>query len=366
MTRYTGREFDPSAHEAQLRCVLDTLTGLPAIDARQLNKLLHRYPKAPGQSFSKAELISGARRFAQRYGWDARALARKLRMKPVRTASGVAPITVLTQPFPCPGRCIFCPNDVRMPKSYLSMEPGAQRAAQNRFDPYAQTASRLKALHNNGHLLDKVELIVLGGTWSFYPHAYQVWFVTRCFDAMNDFSELISDHQLPTPVGLDFDQVPEPDVTEIGPATYNHVVQTFLREQVDAPEAATEDWTRLEQAQRINETAPARCVGLVLETRPDHVDVDEIVRLRRLGATKVQVGLQSLSDEVLAMNQRGHDVETSRRALALLRRTGFKLQGHWMANLYGSDPARDIEDYRRLWSRSRAFAPTSSSSIRAA
>ena len=105
----------------------------------------------------------------------------------MRSQSGVTPLTVLTKPFPCPGQCIFCPNDVRMPKSYLSDEPGAQRAAQNRFDPYLQTWNRLAAFDATGHPVDKVELIVLGGTWSFYPETYQVRFVERCLEAMSDF-----------------------------------------------------------------------------------------------------------------------------------------------------------------------------------
>src|SRR5690606_5847504 len=114
-------------------------------------------------------------------------LMKRIRMKPIRTISGVTPVTVLTKPFPCPGRCIFCPNDVRMPKSYLADEPGAQRAERNRFDPYLQTYNRLLAFSNTGHNIEKVELIVLGGTWSFYPEEYKIWFIKRCFDAMNDF-----------------------------------------------------------------------------------------------------------------------------------------------------------------------------------
>ena len=103
--------------------------------------------------------------------------------------SGVATLTVLTKPFPCPGKCIFCPNDVRMPKSYLANEPGAQRALKNNFDPYLQTYNRLQALNNIGHPIDKIEVIILGGTWSFYPEKYQIWFVKRIFEALNDFSE---------------------------------------------------------------------------------------------------------------------------------------------------------------------------------
>ncbi|MEL7370853.1 MAG: radical SAM protein, partial [Myxococcota bacterium] len=160
------------------------------------------------------------------------------------------------------------------------------------------------------------------------------------------------DKDLPAPVGLDFDEVPLPSPAEIHAGTYNQVVQDFLRPRAERPEAppSTEDWARLEAVHRINETAKARCVGLVLETRPDHVDVEEVMRLRRLGATKLQVGLQAMDDEILALNKRGHTVAEVRRALALLRASGFKLQGHWMANLYGSNPERDVEDYRRLWS----------------
>ena len=141
------------------------------------------------QIFSRDELIRAYRAFAGSGGlppYDPAVLER-LRMKPVRTSSGVTPVTVLTKPFPCPGECIFCPNDVRMPKSYLSDEPGAQRAEQNSFDPYLQTMSRLTAYYNTGHPTDKIEVIILGGTWSFYPETYQIWFVKRIFDALHDF-----------------------------------------------------------------------------------------------------------------------------------------------------------------------------------
>ena len=110
-------------------------------------------------------------------------------MKPTRSISGVAPVTVLTKPYPCPGNCIFCPNDLRMPKSYLAEEPGAQRAEKNYFDPYLQVMSRLQALTAMGHSVDKVELIVLGGTWTAYPESYQLWFIKRCFEALNDFTK---------------------------------------------------------------------------------------------------------------------------------------------------------------------------------
>ena len=114
------------------------------------------------------------------------ALLERIRMKPVRSLSGVTTVTVLTKPYPCPGKCIFCPDDVRMPKSYLVDEPGAARAFQNNFDPYQQVKSRLDSLKAVGHPTDKIELLILGGTWSAYRRDYQQEFIKRCFDAMNE------------------------------------------------------------------------------------------------------------------------------------------------------------------------------------
>ncbi len=113
-------------------------------------------------------------------------LVHLLQVKPRRSASGVATITVITKPWKCGGACIYCPNDLRMPKSYLSDEPACQRAERNYFDPYLQVTSRLRALNQMGHVTDKIELIVLGGTWSDYPRAYQIWFITELFRALND------------------------------------------------------------------------------------------------------------------------------------------------------------------------------------
>ena len=184
------RSFQPEHFERELTAILGELAELEDFGASELQRVLRRHPKNGTGLFSKSDLVRGFRfyrdRFDPKLGADT--FMDRLRMKPVRTISGVAPVTILTKPFACPGRCIFCPSDVRMPKSYLSDEPGAQRAAQHQFDPYLQTLSRLLAYHNNGHAVDKIELIILGGTWSHYPEAYQIWFVRRCFDAMNDFS----------------------------------------------------------------------------------------------------------------------------------------------------------------------------------
>ena len=244
-------------------------------------------------------------------------LLERLRMKPVRTLSGVTTVTVLTKPYPCPGKCIFCPTDARMPKSYLPDEPGAMRGLEHDFDPYAQVRSRIAALENLGHPTDKIELLILGGTWSSYKRDYQQWFVRRCFDAMNE-GEQAEDHR-------------------------------SRRETPYLNGAELNEGVRLQQAQAANENAAHRNVGLVIETRPDEITADEVRWQRRLGVTKVQLGAQSLNDRILELNQRGHNAECTRRATALLRAAGFKIVLHWMPNLHGATPDSDREDFGRLW-----------------
>jgi len=292
-----GRVLDSTADETELLALLQTLATLPQATPEAYLEVINAHARRTGRLFAKSELVDGYRQLvaAGRLAPDRR-LERALQLKPVRTISGVAPVTVLTMPYPCPGKCIFCPTFGNMPKSYVPDEPGSLRALQNDFDPYRQTLSRLRAFRATGHSADKVELLILGGTWSAYPRSYQEWFVRRCFDAMN------------------------------------------------GTESAT-----LVEAHRRNETAHHRNVGLVIETRPDAISPRELEHLRRLGVTKVQLGLQSLDDRILALNQRGHTVAEMRQAVRLLRGAGFKIVLHWMANLYGATPETDYEDFQRLW-----------------
>lgn len=354
------RSFDPEPVRDSLLPLLRAIEAVPdstpdPLTSEVMEPLLRRHPKPSGGFFSRSQLIAGFRVFAEKddFRFDETRFRRRVQRRPVRTQSGVAPLTVLTKPFPCPGKCIFCPNDVRMPKSYLSDEPGAQRAANNRFDPYLQTWNRLAAFDAIGHPIDKVELIVLGGTWSFYPERYQVYFVKRCLEAMNDFGAGRDERDVAPPMAPDFEQI-DADVRgdQFSKNPYNHRVSQFLQAhqagQLVVPEEES-GWEALYEAQRANESAGARCVGLVLETRPDHIDEEEVLRLRRLGATKIQLGVQSLDDQILEANHRGHDVLATRNAFELLRRAGFKLHAHWMANLLGATPASDCEDFRRLF-----------------
>ena len=261
-------------------------------------KTIRSHPLAHGGYVSKHNLVSVYRQLV-RDGItpeDPGLLAR-IRMKPTRSLSGVSTVTVLTEPHACPGECLFCPDDKDLPKSYLKEEPGAARAWQNHFDPYLQVSSRIESYNATGHPTDKIELLILGGSWSAYPMDYRTWFVKRCFDAMN---------------GMD---------------------------------SAT-----LEEAQTFNESAHCRNVGLVVETRPDMVTPAEIAEMRRLGVTKVQMGAQSFDDGILLRNCRGHSVEDTLNATALLRAAGFKIVLHWMPNLLGATPESDRLDFARMWS----------------
>jgi elongator complex protein 3 len=272
---------------------------------------IRHHPLSDGY-LSKNILVTVYRELVRRGDWEKDpGLLAKIRMKPMRTLSGVTTVTVLTKPYPCPGDCIFCPTDQRMPKSYLPDEPGAMRALHHNFDPYEQVVARLEALHAVGHPTDKIELLILGGTWSSYRKDYQVWFLRRCLDALNGT-----------------------DCGESEPTSR----QNFRI-----------DCEALKAAQDLNERAAHRNVGLVIETRPDHVNAEEVLWLRKLGVTKVQMGAQSLDDHILKINRRGHSVDETHRAVALLRAGGFKIVLHWMPNLLGATLELDRQDFSRLW-----------------
>ena len=220
----------------------------------------------------------------------------------VRTLSGVSVITVLTKPFVCPGKCIYCPTEQGMPKSYLSNEPAAMRAKMNLFDAERQVRMRIQALENNGHLVDKIEILVLGGTWSVYPDQYQHDFIRDCFYAANTFSD----------------------------------------------EAKREKLSLVEE-QDINETARYKIIGLTLETRPDFIHETEIKKLRILGCTRVQLGVQHTDNKILDFIKRGHSIEQSILATRLLKDAGFKVDHHYMPDLPGSTPAKDLEMFKYVF-----------------
>lgn len=290
-------------------------------------------------------------------------IVRLLRAKPRRTASGVATVTVITKPHPCSSDCLYCPNDVRMPKSYLANEPACQRAERNFFDPYLQVRARLHTLQAMGHVTDKVELIVLGGTWSDYSRDYQVWFVRELFRALNEADTDAAGEaraqreRFYLDCGLTYD--PEKLACRTAGAqravnarerSYNDVVREMYREGAWAVASAAQCATfeQLEREHRANEGAAHRVVGLVIETRPDLISADALSLMRRLGCTKVQMGIQSLNPAVLEANERRTSPEQVARAFSLLRLFGFKIHIHFMVNLLGATPEGDKADYLRL------------------
>ena len=313
-------------------------------------------------------------------------LLRLLKMKPRRTASGVATITVLTKPWPCSSDCLYCPNDVRCPKSYLADEPACQRAERNFFDPYLQVKSRLYVLEQMGHVTDKVELIVLGGTWSDYPESYQRWYIRELFRALNDGSSYRGGPELAdlattkweaagdsvvgrtrfyADCGLAFEanelaaQATDLQASvNAGELSYNQAIAQVLSssawEAVSRIQDAT--WDEVEDEQRLNENAAHRCVGLVIETRPDLITNNSARTMRRFGCTKIQMGIQSLNDSILAANHRHTNQAQIANAFAVLRAFGFKTHVHFMVNLLGSDPEADKADYLRLVTDTR-FCP---------
>jgi len=220
-----------------------------------------------------------------------------------RTISGVTPLAVMTQPMACPGHCVYCPTYSAIPQSYTPESPAVLRGIQCDYDAARQVRLRLKAFSDMGHPTDKIELIIMGGTFLATPPEYQYAFIKGCYDALND-----------------------------------------------------EESSTLEEAKHLNETATHRCTGLCIETRPDWCGPDEIERMFAFGTTRVELGVQTLDESVFQLVRRGHGVEEVVRATTLLKEHGFKVHYHWMPGLPGSTPEKDLEMSRQLFADPR-FRP---------
>ena len=222
-----------------------------------------------------------------------------LTKKPMRTMSGVAVVAVMTSPFPCPhGKCLFCPGGVEngSPQSYTGKEPAARRAERNKFDPFLQVKDRIDQLTAIGHKTDKIDLIIMGGTFTSRDREYQEWFIKRCLDAMN-----------------------------------------------------AEDSSDISEAQTRNETSEHRCIGLTVETRPDVFGDEQVEWAMMLGATRVELGVQILDDDILSGSKRGHGVKEIIDSTRSCKSHGLKVCYHIMPGLPGSDPEKDLECFRRVF-----------------
>lgn len=202
----------------------------------------------------------------------------------------------MAKPFPCPGNCVYCPSSAYAPKSYTAESPAVLRGRKCNFDARKQVEYRLNTLTEMGHALDKIELIIMGGTFLAYPLDYQYQFIKDCYDGLNGVSS-----------------------------------------------------ADMKEAQKLNETAEHRCVGLCIETRPDFCQDEEIKRMLEFGTTRVELGVQTLDDEIHRLTKRGHGVAEVISATKLLRDYGFKVYYHWMPGLPGSTPKHDMELSRKLF-----------------
>ena len=223
-----------------------------------------------------------------------------LKLKSTRSDSGIVVVSVLTKPFACPGKCIYCPDDKSVPKSYLPNEPAVMRALTCKFDPFLQVKTRLRALNAVGHNIDKINIRIIGGTWSYYPNNYQNWFVRRLYQGCNTI----------------------------------------------APQSNS-----MFDLQKANEKSKHRIVEVSVETRQDHITLSEIKRLRSFGVTKVELGVQSLYDNVLKMNNRGNSTLSTIQATKLLKENGFKVSYQMMVNLLGADLVSDQQMFADLFSK---------------
>ncbi|MDP2744814.1 MAG: tRNA uridine(34) 5-carboxymethylaminomethyl modification radical SAM/GNAT enzyme Elp3 [Dehalococcoidia bacterium] len=220
-----------------------------------------------------------------------------------RTISGVTPVAVMTEPMGCPGECVYCPTYPTAPQSYTETSPAVIRARACDYEPRKQVAKRLRMLDAMGHPSDKVELIVMGGTFLSLPEDYQHQFIKGCYDSLNG---------------------------------------------VESP--------CLEEAKRLNETAGHRCVGLCIETRPDWCGQREIERMLEMGTTRVELGVQTLDDSIYERVKRGHKVADVVTATRLLKDHGFKVYYHWMPGLPGATPESDLVLSRLMFEDDR-FKP---------
>jgi len=227
--------------------------------------------------------------------------------KPSRSISGVTVLAVMSKPFPCPpnAQCIYCPGGIEYgsPKSYTGYEPASMRGKQNLYDPFFQVRSRLDQLTNLGHTVSKNEVIVMGGTFLSFPQDYQEWFIKGIYDALNE-----------------------------------HISTT------------------LEEAIELNENAKNRCVGLTIETRPDYCKEEHVDMMLRYGGTRVEIGVQTLSDSILRKVHRGHTVSDTAEAFRIAKDAGFKIVAHMMPGLPNSSFEDDIKSFEMLFNDER-FKP---------
>jgi elongator complex protein 3 len=299
--------------------IIDNLLTNQPKNKVELAEWKRRLAELSGQPLlSNSQLLAAYRQSFGSTGQGDLQIIKLLKKRAIRTMSGVAPVAVLTKAWPCPGHCRYCPQQTDVPTSYLANEPAVMRAQHCHYDPVKQVNYRLRALLANGHQPNKIELIIIGGTWSYLPIKYQYWYITNCLAAANSYGQPLRRYRQSL--------------------TLAQLKSALLKEQ------------------KINETAEYRIIGLTLETRPDCLTNEELQRFRQLGCTRVEIGVQAIDDKILINNQRTATVDHIVTATKLLRDWGFKITYHIMPALPGSTPDHDIEMYQQLFNDPR-FQP---------
>jgi len=260
---------------------------------RQISKK-YKFSRLP----SKVEVLSYCK------SHERTKLKRFLMTKPIRTVSGVAVITVVAKPVQCPNICVYCPKGINAPQSYTGLEPAVQRAIRNNYNPFMQVKDRIEQFKMTGHWpVDKVEIIILGGTFLALNKKYQTWFVKRIFDALNGRTS-----------------------------------------------------KTLEKAKKINETTRNRCVGLTIETRSDYCKERHVDMMLNYGTTRVEIGVQTIYPDILKEINRGHTLQDTIEANKIARNAGFKINFHLMPNLPGSDFKKDLRMFKTVF-QNQNFRP---------
>jgi len=271
--------------------------------------------------------------------------------KPTRTISGVSVVAIMTKPIKCShGKCIMCPGGPKsffgnLPQSYTGNEPATMRAIRNNYDPYLQVFNRLEQYIVLDHLPDKVELILMGGTFPSFPKKYQEEFVKYALKALNDFGKLFfKNNSLNLKKFKEFFELPS-DIQNKERTKRIHKKILKLKGK-----------TTLEKEQKRNEKAFVRNIGTTIETRSDYAKLSHCNQMLKLGCTRVELGIQSIYNEQLKKIKRGHTIEDSIKAMKTLKDLGFKINAHYMLGLPESTPKKDLDGLKILFSDER-FKP---------
>jgi len=318
---------------------------------------LSRHKKDLCKRYSIKEIPTDINIYLNASPEDAKIIRPLLQTKPMRTGSGVTVIATMTKPINCPhGSCIYCPGGLNsefgdVPKSYTGKEPSTMRGIRNDYDPYRIIFNRLEQYVVLGQNPDKVDQIIMGGTFTSFPKEYQEEYIYYSFKAYNDFSKIfyryndsIKEHELDIIKFKGFFELPGKVNDDERAKRIREKVLTLKMENIKS----------LEEEHRINESSAIRCIGLTIETKPDWAFASEGIELLDLGATRIELGVQTVYDDILKAVNRGHGIIETKKAIADLRDLGFKLNFHMMPGLPDVNGERistekDIESLKQIF-----------------